>query len=153
LLWRKAPRTWWVWGSAVSCGFLVVALLISPVFIDPLFNRYTPMPATPLRAEILRMANANGVPADNVLVVDASRQTRRISANVAGLGPTVRIALNDNLLNRTSSEEVRAVMGHELGHYVLGHTTSLIVGLTLVAALMLALIHLGTPGLVRRAGE
>ena len=151
-LYRKLPRSWWAWGTAASGLFLLLGLLLAPVFIEPLFNRYTPMPASPLRDRILAMAQANGVPADNVLVVDASRQTRRISANVAGLGPTVRVALNDNLLNRTSPPEVRAVMGHELGHYVLGHSASLLVGFTLLAGLFLLVLDRATPRLVARYG-
>src|SRR5207249_433519 len=71
---------------------------------------------------ILRLARANGIPAHDVFQIDASRQTTRISANVSGLGNTVRITLNDNLLRRGSPEEIQAVMGHEMGHYVLGHT-------------------------------
>lgn len=151
-LYRKLPRTWWSWGTVVSGLFLLVGLLLGPVFLEPLFNRYTPMPASPLRTQILQMANANGVPTDNVLVVDASRQTKRISANVAGIGPTVRVALNDNLLKRTSPAEVRAVMGHELGHYVLGHSASLLIAFTLLAGLVLATLHAGTPWLVARFG-
>ena len=151
-LYRKLPRSWWAWGTLVSGLFLFVGLLLGPVFIEPMFNRYTPMPNSPLRTQILQMANANGVPTDNVLVVDASRQTKRISANVAGIGPTVRVALNDNLLNRTSPAEVRAVMGHELGHYVLGHTASLLVAFTLIAGLFLGALHVGAPWLVARFG-
>ena len=152
-LYRKLPRSWWAWGTLASGVFLLVGLLLSPVFIEPLFNRYTPMPASPLRTHILQMAQANGVPTDNVLVVDASRQTRRISANVAGVGPTVRIALNDNLLNRTSPPEVRAVMGHELGHYVLGQTASLLIGFTLIVGLFLLVLDRATPWLLRRYGS
>lgn len=151
-LYRKLPRTWWAWGTLVSGVFLFVGLLLSPVFVEPLFNHYTPMPVSPLRDQILQMARANGVPAQNVYVVDASRQTKRISANVAGIGPTVRVALNDNLLSRTSPSEVRAVMGHELGHYVLDHTASLLVGFTLIAGLFLATLHVAVPWLMRRFG-
>lgn len=151
-LYRKLPRSWWAWGTLASGIFLLIGLLLSPVFIEPLFNRYTPMPASPLRTQMLQMAQANGVPADNVLVVDASRQTKRISANVAGIGPTVRVALNDNLLNQTSPAEVRAVMGHELGHYVLGHTATLLIGFTLIAGLFLLVIDRATPWLVARFG-
>ncbi|MFS0772993.1 M48 family metalloprotease [Sphingomonas sp. 1P08PE] len=151
-LYRKLPRSWWAWGTLASGVFLLVGLLIGPVFLEPLFNRYTPMPVSSLRTQILQMAQANGVPTDNVLVVDASRQTKRISANVAGVGPTVRVALNDNLLNRTSPAEVRAVMGHELGHYVLGHTVSLLIGFTLIAGLFLLVLDRATPWLVRRHG-
>jgi STE24 endopeptidase len=67
------------------------------------------------------MARANGIPADDIYVVDQSRQTTRISAHVSGIGSTIRIALKDNLLNNTSPAEIKAVMGHEMGHYVLGH--------------------------------
>jgi STE24 endopeptidase len=152
-LYRKLPRSWWAWGTLASGLFLLVGLLLGPVVIEPLFNRYTPMPASPLRAQILQMAQANGVPTNNVLVVDASRQTKRISANVAGVGPTVRVALNDNLLNRTSAPEVRAVMGHELGHYVLGHIVSLLIGFSLIAGLFLLVLDRATPWLVGRYGS
>ncbi len=152
-LWRRFPRSWWAWGTLVAGAFLFVGILITPVFIEPLFNKYTPMPASPLRDQILQMAHANGVPTDNVLVVDASRQTKRISANVAGIGPTVRVALNDNLLKRTSPAEVRAVMGHELGHYVLGHIASLLVALTMLVGVILFLLDGLTMWLVARFGD
>ena len=70
---------------------------------------------------ILRMAHANGIPANDVYEIDASRQTTRMSANVSGFAGTMRITLNDNLLRRGSLEEIEAVMGHEMGHYVLHH--------------------------------
>lgn len=151
-LYRKLPHSWWAWGTLASGAFLTLGMMLIPVFLAPLFNRYTPMPPSPLRSQILQMAQANGVPAENILVVDASRQTKRISANVAGIGPTVRVALNDNLLRRTSPAEVRAVMGHELGHYVLGHTASLLVGFTLIAGLFLVALDRVTPWLVARHG-
>jgi STE24 endopeptidase len=70
---------------------------------------------------ILSMARANGIPAKDVFQIDASRQTTRMSANVSGFAGTMRITLNDNLLRRGSSEEIQAVMGHEMGHYVMHH--------------------------------
>jgi STE24 endopeptidase len=131
---RKAPRTWWIWGAVVSLLFLVVGIVIGPVFIEPIFNTYTELREPALRESILSLARANGIPAEHVYVVDASRQTTRISANVAGLFGTMRIALNDNLLNRTSPAGVEAVMGHEMGHYVLNHIYELLLffGLVLV---------------------
>lgn len=118
---RKVGKAWWVWGTGVTLIFLVVSLFLGPVFISPLFNNYTPLEDGPVKESILSMARANGVPVDNVYMVDASRQSDRISANVSGIGSTIRISLNDNLLNQCSEEEVKAVMGHELGHYLLGH--------------------------------
>jgi len=118
---RRARQRWWLWGSAVTGAFLAFVMLISPVFIAPLFNSYTPLKKGPVRAAVLSMARANGVPAHEVYLVDASRQTTRISANVSGLAGTMRISLNDNLLNHASLPEIKAVMGHEMGHYLLGH--------------------------------
>lgn len=118
---RRLPRTWWAWGTLASAGAIVFIIMINPVFIAPLFNKYTPLPNGPVRDEIMSLARANGIPAKDVYYFDASKQTNRISANVSGLFGTTRIALNDNLLNRTSLPEIRAVMAHEMGHYVLGH--------------------------------
>jgi STE24 endopeptidase len=149
---RKAPKTWWLWGTGAMAVILAIMIAAGPVFIAPLFNKYTAMPEGPLRSEILGMAQANRIPADNVYVFDASKQSKRISANVSGLGPTIRISLNDNLLNRTSPAEVKAVMGHEMGHYVLGHIWILIAGFTaLILAAMLILWWL-TPRLLARQG-
>lgn len=118
---RRAARTWWLWGTGVALVFLLVLQLLAPVYIAPLFNTYTPVERPEVRDPILAMARANGVPVDNVYVFDASRQSTRISANVSGILNTMRVSLNDNLLNRTSVPEIKAVMGHELGHYVLNH--------------------------------
>ena len=118
---RRAPRTWWLWGAMATLALLGVVLVIAPVFIAPLFNTYTPLTDPELRDPILRMAQANGVPAQNVWVFDASKQHKRISANVSGFLGTERISLNDNLLKRCTPAEIEAVMGHEIGHYVLHH--------------------------------
>ena len=149
---RKAPRTWWLWGAGALTAFTAFGVLIAPVFISPLFNKYTPMQEGPLREQILGMARANHVPADNVYVFDASKQTKRISANVSGLGPTIRISLNDNLLNRTSPAEVKAVMGHELGHYVLGHVWRLILEFALIFLAAFLILWWLTPRLLARHG-
>jgi STE24 endopeptidase len=147
---RRAPRSWWLWGTGVTVAFLTFAALVSPVFIAPLFNTYEPMAEGPLRNEILAMARVNAIPADDVYVFNASKQTDRISANVSGLGPTVRIALNDNLLNRTSPEEIKAVMGHEMGHYVLNHVPKRIMSMSLVLLAMFFVLWWATPRLLRR---
>src|SRR5207253_3010555 len=114
-------RTWHIWGAVVMLVFLALLVLIAPVFIAPLFNKYTPLDKPEVVKPILRLARANGIRVDKVYQMDASRQTKRISANVSGLLGTMRITLNDNLLNRSSLPEIEAVMGHEMGHYVLNH--------------------------------
>ncbi|MGE0455714.1 MAG: M48 family metallopeptidase [Vicinamibacteria bacterium] len=118
---RRKPRTWWLWGAGVSLAFVVFLSLISPVYVDPLFNKYEPLPEGPVRSEILRLAHASSVEANDVFRFDASRQTTRISANVSGFLGTMRIRLNDNLLERCTLPEIKAVMGHEVGHYALNH--------------------------------
>jgi STE24 endopeptidase len=85
------------------------------------FNKFYPLAESPLKQRILSLARANGIPAGQVYEFDASRQTTRISAHVSGLFGSAQISLNDNLMNRASPEAVEAVVGHEMGHYVLNH--------------------------------
>ncbi|HEY4934136.1 MAG TPA: M48 family metallopeptidase [Terriglobales bacterium] len=118
---RKLPRTWWIWGAVVSMLFLVFSVMIGPVYLQPIFNKITRLDDPKVTKPILAMAQANGIPAHDVYQIDASRQTTRMSANVSGFGSTMRITMNDNLLRRGSQEEIEAVMGHEMGHYVLNH--------------------------------
>jgi len=133
LIFRKAPRTWWIWGTVASVGFAAFAATIAPVYIAPMFNKYTSVPQGPMREQILSLARANGIPADDVYYFDASRQTKRISANVSGLLATTRISLNDNLMNRSPGESIQAVLGHEMGHYVLNHTYKMLLAFSLIA--------------------
>lgn len=131
---RRAPRTWWLWGSVVGVAFLIFVVLIAPVYIDPLFNTYTPLEDPAVRDPILSLARASGIRTDKVYQFDASRQTTRISANVSGFLGTMRVRLNDNLLKRCTRDEVAAVMAHEIGHYALNHVyeTILFFGVVLV---------------------
>ena len=118
---RRTGERWWLWGTVAAVGFSVLGMLVSPVWIDPLFNTYKPVENGPIKSAVLAMAKADGVPADNVYEFDASRQTTRVSANVSGIFGSAAVRLNDNLLRRTSLPEIRAVMAHELGHYVMNH--------------------------------
>ena len=118
---RRLPRTWWLWGAGVAIVFLAFAALITPIFIVPIFNSPKKLQDQRVVAPILSLARANGINASEVWEVDASKQSKRVSANVSGLLGTERITLNDNLLNRASLPEIEAVMGHEMGHYVLNH--------------------------------
>ena len=149
---RKSPKRWWLWGAGAVGVLAAIMIMIGPLFIDPLFNKYTPMREGPVRSEILRIAHEQKIPANDVFVVDASRQTKRISANVAGLGPTVRIALNDNLLNRSNIHGIKAVMGHEMGHYKLGHIQTLLLWLVLMAAVGLFIMWWAAPRILARYG-
>ncbi len=149
---RRLPRTWWVWGSVVTVGFLMFITTIGPVFISPVFNDYQALEEGPVRDSILSLARASGVPADDVYWFDASRQTTRISANVSGMFGTTRISLNDNLLYRSSPEEIEVVMGHEMGHYVLNHSAKLITYFGLVIILGFGFIRLSFDYALKRWG-
>ena len=129
---RRVPQSWWAWGTVAGAAFIMLLIMAGPVFISPLFNTYKPLPEGPIRDDILAMARANGIPAENVYYFDASKQTKRVSANVSGMFGTTRISLNDNLLNRTTPAEIRAVMAHEMGHYVLNHGIKHTVAFSLV---------------------
>ena len=118
---RRAGARWWVWASGIAFVFVLFAMMFAPVFVEPLFNDYKPLREGAVHEAVLSLARANRIPTDHVVEFDASKQTTRISANVAGFAGTTRVALNDNLLNKTSLPEIKAVLGHEMGHYVLNH--------------------------------
>ena len=140
---RRVPDSWWAWGTVAGAGFMMVVFMIGPVFISPLFNTYKPVPDGPIREDILSLARANGIPAENVYYFDASKQTKRVSANVSGLFGTTRISLNDNLLDGTSPPEIRAVMAHEMGHYVLNHGIKHTVSFSLLLLVGLQFLKFG----------
>ena len=123
-LYRSCARVrerWVLWATGVTVLFILFVFMVQPVVVEPLFNDYQPLPSGEVRDSILALAKEAEVPVDDVSWFNASKQTKRISANVSGLGGTARIALNDNLLHGTSLPEIRAVMGHEMGHYRLHH--------------------------------
>ncbi len=138
---RRAGDRWWIWASGGAFVLILFVLLLAPVFIDPLFNDYKPLREGAAREAVLSLARANQIPTDNVVEFDASRQTTRISANVSGFLGTTRVALNDNLLEKTSLPEIKAVMGHEMGHYVLNHALRLTVYLSLLLAFAFWFVH------------
>ncbi len=150
---RRLRRTWWIWGSVVTLCFMILVVLIAPVYIIPIFNKVTVLNDPKVTQPILSLARANGIPAHDVFEIDASRQSTRMSANVSGFGSTMRITLNDNLLRRGSPEEIQAVMGHEMGHYVLHHIykDTLFFGVVIVIAF--ALLQWSLSWSLKRWGE
>jgi STE24 endopeptidase len=138
---RKLPRTWWIWGAVVSMAFVIFTIMIGPVFLQPIFNKVVPLNDPKITQPILSMARANNIPAKDVWEIDASKQTTRMSANVSGFGQTMRITLNDNLLRRGSPGEIQAVMGHEMGHYVMNHIPKTIMFLLIVVVCFFAFLQ------------
>ncbi len=137
---RKAARTWWLWGAGVAISFLVVLIVIGPTYLEPVFNKFYPLAESPLKQQILSLARANAIPVKQVYEFDASRQTTKVSAHVSGLFGTAQVSLNDNLMTRSSPEEIRAVLGHEMGHYVLNHIYKSLLALGLIVVIGFALL-------------
>src|SRR5207253_2072874 len=137
----------------VAVLFITVVVVITPVFVEPLFNTYKPITNPEIRNPILAMAQANQIPARQVFEVDASRQTTRVSANVAGFLGTTRIALNDNLLKQCTLPEIREVMAHEMGHYVLNHGAKLLTYFGIFILIGFALARTLFETAVKRWGE
>lgn len=150
---RRLGKNWWVWGAVVATFFLAFAAMIAPVYIFPLFNKYTKLQDAHIKDSILSLARANGIPATEVYEFDASRQSDRVSANVSGFAGTLRISLNDNLLRRCTLPEIQSTMGHEMGHYVLNHVYKgqIINGVLIVIGF--AFLNWGTLYALKRWGE
>ncbi len=150
---RRLPRTWWIWGAVATNLFLIFVVLIAPVYIFPIFNKITRLNDPKIVDPILSMARANGIPAKDVYTIDASRQSTRMSANVSGFANTMRITLNDNLLRRGSPEEIQAVMGHEMGHYVMNHVYKGIMFNLIETVLAFVYLYWGLGWALQRWGE
>jgi len=150
---RRLGKNWWVWGATFMVLFFAFVSLIAPVYIAPLFNKYTKLEDRQVKDPILSMARANGIPATDVYEVDASRQSNRVSANVSGFASTLRITLNDNLLKRCTLPEIQTTMGHEMGHYVLNHAYKGIVMIGVVIFIGFAFLNWGIYYALARWGE
>ena len=138
LLLRHSPSRWWLWAGALSLPFYGLVLLIAPTFIAPLFNKFGAMKDKALEAEVLATAARAGVEGARVFEVEKSVDTNKVNAYVTGIGRTKRIVLWDTLLKRLSPPQIRFVVGHELGHYVLGHVLT---NILISSALTLAALY------------
>lgn len=118
---RRAGKRWWIWSGGLAAAAISLILLLAPVVIEPLFNDYKPVPAGPVRDALVVQAKEAGIDPDRIYMFDGSRQSNNFTANVSGLGHSARIAISDVALKGASLDEVKAVTGHEIGHYVLGH--------------------------------
>ena len=115
---RRSPRWWWAWAGGVSPVFILAAMVLAPIYIEPIFNHYTPAPPGPMRDEIVALAKKAQVPSDKIFIYDGSRQSNRYTANVSGLFGSARVAMSDVMFKKGADlAEVRGVVGHEMGHY------------------------------------
>ncbi|WP_230959672.1 M48 family metalloprotease [Erythrobacter donghaensis] len=137
---RKTGKRWWMWSGGFAGGVTLLALLAGPPLIEPLFNEYKPVPPGEVRTALEEIAEDVDIPKDRIFLYDGSRQSDRFTANVSGIGPSARIAISDVALKQASLAEVRAVTGHEAGHYKLGHVWRYVVIFPLLAMLFFFLL-------------
>jgi len=138
---RKAPRTWWLWSGGLTAVFITTMMVLAPIYIEPIFNHYTPAPAGPVRDQVVAMAKANGIPSDKIFVYDGSKQSNAYTANVSGLFGSARVAMSDTMFKQGADlAEVRGVVGHEMGHYAHHHALWIAGGMSLLAIVAFFLV-------------
>jgi len=149
---RRAGRRWWVWSGGLTAASLAAFLLAAPVVIEPIFNEFQPVPEGEVRDAVVGMAQQAGVPVDRIFVYDGSRQSNNFTANVSGVGGSARIAISDVAFNGASLDEVKAVTGHEIGHYVLHHVWYSVAVLSALAVLFFFVVDRLYPRFARAFG-
>jgi STE24 endopeptidase len=150
---RRAGKRWWLWSGGLAAFAGGITLLLSPVLIEPLFNEYKPLQEGPVKAALVDMAAEAGIPEDRIFVFDGSRQSNNFTANVSGLFGSKRIAISDVALKGASLDEVKAVTGHEIGHYVSGHIWRMVGVLVLLAVTLFFLADRLFPRFARLFGS
>ncbi len=141
LLLRRSPRRWWLYAGLASLPITVLVLVITPIWVDPLFNRYHSLKDRALESRILALAGRAGIEGSRVYEVDKSADTKKVNAYVTGVGQTKRIVLWDTLVDKLEPEQVLFVTAHEMGHFVLRHTLAVILGAAVLTTLSLYTVH------------
>ncbi len=146
-------RRWWLALWLGSIPVMILLVVIAPVVIDPLFNKFEPLKDQVLRQRLLDLASKAGIEGGRVYQVDKSKQTKVMNAYVTGIGPTKRIVMWDTLLAKMSHDEVVAVMGHEMGHYALNHLWKGLASGVLISLLVCVTLQKSYEAGVRRWGS
>jgi STE24 endopeptidase len=153
LLIRKSPRRWWLYAGLATIPIAALVLVITPVWVDPLFNDYGPMRDKALETRILALAERAGIQGGRVYEVNKSVDTKAINAYVTGVGASKRIVLWDTILAKLEPRQVLFVTAHEMGHFVLRHTLAFIVGAALLTTASLYVVHRVAGRLIARFGN
>jgi Zn-dependent protease with chaperone function len=140
---RKSPRRWWFYFWLAALPILLFFFFISPWFIDPLFNHFEPLekehPQLVTSIEALTQRAGVPIPGDRMFLMKASEKTNQINAYVTGIGASKRVVIWDTTIQKTSIDEALFILGHELGHYVLGHIAT---GFSFFAVALLLALYL-----------
>ncbi len=150
LLLKKSPKRWWLYTGILAIPFFSLIILIAPIWIDPLFNKFGPMNDKALESKILALADKAGIQGSRVYEVNKSVDTKTVNAYVTGFGNTKRIVLWDTILGKLKERELMTVMGHEMGHYVLGHVIKSILFFSFITIALLYAAYLSAGGLIQK---
>ena len=150
---RRSPRRWWLYTAVLSLPVMFFVMLVEPIWVAPLFHHFGPMQDKQLETQILALADQAGIEGGRVFEADMSVDTNAVNAYVTGLGSSKRIVLWDTLLAKLDARQVRVVMAHEMGHYVLNHVRQgLLAGFCGILA-ALYLVHRAANWLLRRYSD
>jgi STE24 endopeptidase len=152
-LMRRTGKRWWIWSGALTAVAFSFLILLAPVFVEPLFNKYTPIPPGEVRDAVVSMAQRAGIPPNKVYMFNGSRQSNNFTANAGGVGSTARVAISDVAFKSATLDEVRAVTGHEIGHYVLKHTWWGILFYSVAAIILFWIADRTYPWFARKLGS
>lgn len=150
LLLARSPRRWWLYTAMLAVPFIVLVQLITPIWIDPLFNKFGPMKDKTLETQLLQLAERAGIEGGRVFEVAKSEDTKALNAYVNGFGATQRIVLWDTIIKAMDRPQLLAVMGHEMGHYVLKHVWQLMAVAVLAILVLLYAVHRLSGALISR---
>ena len=149
---RRMGQRWWLWVGGFTAPVVAFFIVIAPVVISPLFNKFSPLADVALRDRILALASDAGISDSRVFEVDASRQSNKYNAYVTGLFGSKRIVLYDTILKDMEDDEILFIMAHEIGHYTMHHMWIGVAGITAFILCAAWLIHQMVGGLFRRYG-
>ena len=118
---NKGPKTWWLSLSMLSIPLVIFMVFISPVIIDPIFNKYTSIKDEKLGLEIASLLEKADIKDANIYKVDKSKDTKTMNAYMTGISKSKRIVLWDTTIDNLNQDEVLSITAHEIGHYIRGH--------------------------------
>jgi Zn-dependent protease with chaperone function len=150
---KKAPKRWWLYVGLGTVPFMFLIMLVEPIWVEPLFNDFGPMKNKALEAKVLTLADRAGIERSHVFEVNKSVDTKELNAYVTGFLGTKRIVIWDNTIAKMTEGELLFVLGHEMGHYVLGHVWKEIVFSSLMMLLTLFLADRAAKVIIARYKE
>lgn len=140
LLIRKTGRRWWIWGAGISAIALFAAIVLQPVVLGPVFQKFSPLPQGPVHDTVVAIAKETGTSAEQIVVAHGG-DGPKYTARVDGLGSFARIVLGEGMVaTPVDTAALRAVVGHEIGHYKHQHLLWLTLFMTVLVAVALLVI-------------